>query len=448
MPKTPTSPLPAPTRRPAPGAASYEPSVPPAAPQAAAIPGAGESRAFCGVGPGRGRQLRTGIRCGQEPSPAAGDRRPQALPRSAWSSGLTGPTLATCGRLSLPLAGEGRVAAAAAARPPVEEATGEGQLAGCGIEHRLSGRGWIPRRVAAGMAAALLLVATISLAGPARAEPLVDARGTPVGTPDTSRIVSIGGAVTEILYDLGLEDRIVAVDTTSTAPARALAEKPNVGYMRALSAEGVLSTGPSLIVATEGAGPPEVVEVLAASSVPVVLVDDATTPEAVAGRIRFLAAAMGAEERGAELAGEVEDGFATLAAARAGIRSPARVLFVISLRDGVPMAAGTGTAADAIIGLAGGVNVAAGFEGYKPMSEEAVLAAAPDVVLMMTSGAHAAGGDVLALPAFRGTPAAANGRLVTMDGQSLLGFGPRTPAVARALAAELHPGQIAKAGTP
>jgi iron complex transport system substrate-binding protein len=82
------------------------------------------------------------------------------------------------------------------------------------------------------------------------------------------------------------------------------------------------------------------------------------------------------------------------------------------------------------------------------MSEEAVLAAAPDVVLMMTSSAHAAGGDVLALPAFRGTPAAANGRLVTVDGQSLLGFGPRTPEVARALAAELHPGQIAKAGTP
>ncbi len=294
----------------------------------------------------------------------------------------------------------------------------------------------------------LSFAAALPLADALRAEPLVDARGTTVGTPDTARIVSIGGAVTEILYDLGLEDRIVAIDTTSTAPARALAEKPNVGYMRALSAEGVLSTGPSLIVATDGAGPPEVVEVLAASRVPLMLVDDATTPEAVTGRIRFLAAAMGEEAKGEALAAQVEDGFAALAAARAGIRTPARVLFVISLRDGVPMAAGTDTAADAIIGLAGGVNVAAGFEGYKPMSEEAVLAAAPDVVLMMTSGAHAAGGDVLALPAFRGTPAAANGRLVTVDGQSLLGFGPRTPEVARALAAELHPGQIAKAGTP
>ena len=379
------------------------------------------------------------------PAPVAGSGRQEAADL-VWS-GSRDPTLSTCGRLSLPLSGEGRVAAAAAPLPPIDEASVEGQAPGFGIGRRLPAPGWIARRVAASIVAALL-VAAIPLAGPAWAEALVDARGTPVGTPDTARIVSIGGAVTEILYDLGLEDRIVAVDTTSTAPARALAQKPNVGYMRALSAEGVLSTGPSLIVATEGAGPPEVVEVLAASSVPVVLVDDATTPEAVAGRIRFLAAALGAEERGAALATEVEQGFAALAETRAAIRTPARVLFVISLRDGVPMAAGTDTAADAIIGLAGGINVAADFSGYKPMSEEAVLAAAPDVVLMMTSGAHAAGGDVLALPAFRGTPAAANGWLVTMDGQSLLGFGPRTPEVARSLAAELHPGQIAKAGTP
>lgn len=296
---------------------------------------------------------------------------------------------------------------------------------------------------------AVLLAATIPMAAsPATASELVDARGTPVGEPDRARVVSIGGAVTEILYDLGLEDRIVAVDTTSTAPPRALTDKPNVGYMRALSAEGVLSTGPTMILATEGAGPPEVIDVLAASRVPLVMVDDATTPEAVAGRIRFLSAVMGAEDRGEALASGVEHEFAALAEARAAITSPARVLFVMTLRDGVPMAAGTETAADAIIRLAGGVNVAAEFSGYKPMSEEAVLAAAPDVVLMMASSARAAGGDVLAMPAFRGTPAATQGRLVTMDGQSLLGFGPRTPEVARALAAELHPGQIAKAATP
>ena len=82
-----------------------------------------------------------------------------------------------------------------------------------------------------------------------------DAAGRSVTINDASRIVSVGGAVTEILYALGLEQRVVAVDTTSLYPPRAPAEKPNVGYMRQLSAEGVLGLGPSLVLATEGVGP-------------------------------------------------------------------------------------------------------------------------------------------------------------------------------------------------
>lgn len=301
-------------------------------------------------------------------------------------------------------------------------------------------------RAAGALAGAAVLAAVLAgTATPTVADALLDARGAAVGAVDRARVVAIGGAVTEILYDLGLEDRVVAVDTTSTEPPRALTDKPNVGYMRALSAEGVLSMAPTLILATEAAGPPEVIDVLAQSSVPLVLVDDDTTPEAVADRIRFVAAVMGAAERGAALAAEVEAAFAALAEARAAVTKPARVLFVLTLRDGLPMVAGTDTAADSIIRLAGGVNAGAGFTGYKPMTEEAVVASAPDVVLMMRSAAHAAGADVLALPAFRGTPAAAAHRFVTMDGQSLLGFGPRTPAVARQLAAELHPGQVAAA---
>jgi iron complex transport system substrate-binding protein len=305
-------------------------------------------------------------------------------------------------------------------------------------------------RLGRSLAGTAVLVAVLAgAAAPTFADALLDARGTPVGLVDPARVVSIGGTVTEILYDLGLEDRVVAVDTTSTEPPRALTEKPNVGYMRALSAEGVLSMAPTLILATESAGPPEVIDLLAQSSVPLVLVNDDTTPEAVADRIRFVAAVMGAEGRGAALSAEVEGAFAALAEARAAVTKPARVLFVLTLRDGLPMTAGTDTAADSIIRLAGGVNAGAGFEGYKPMTEEAVVASAPDVVLMMRSAAHAAGTDVLALPAFRGTPAAANDRFVSMDGQSLLGFGPRTPAVARQLAAELHPGQVTAApGAP
>ena len=114
---------------------------------------------------------------------------------------------------------------------------------------------------------------SLSSARPAAAGPpritVTDAAGRPVAISDPSRIVAVGGAVTEILYALGLEQRVIAVDTTSVYPPRALAEKPSVGYMRQLSPEGVLGLGPSLVLAAEGSGPKETVAVLEAASIPV-----------------------------------------------------------------------------------------------------------------------------------------------------------------------------------
>ncbi|MEL7430015.1 MAG: ABC transporter substrate-binding protein, partial [Pseudomonadota bacterium] len=109
---------------------------------------------------------------------------------------------------------------------------------------------------------------------------------------DTSRILSIGGDVTEILYALGMGDKIVAVDTTSLFPPEALESKRKVGYMRALSAEGVLSVAPSVILAAEGAGPPETVRALKASSVHYIVVPDTPTPDGVATKIRSIANAV------------------------------------------------------------------------------------------------------------------------------------------------------------
>ncbi|WP_164135326.1 ABC transporter substrate-binding protein, partial [Stenotrophomonas maltophilia] len=79
-----------------------------------------------------------------------------------------------------------------------------------------------------------------------------------------------GGAITEIVYALGLEGRLVGIDSTSLYPQQALKEKANVGYMRQLSAEGVLGLNPELILATEGAGPKETISVLSAAKVPIV----------------------------------------------------------------------------------------------------------------------------------------------------------------------------------
>ena len=91
--------------------------------------------------------------------------------------------------------------------------------------------------------------------------------------PNASAIVSVGGPVTEIIYALGEQDRLVGRDTTSVYPPEAN-DLPNVGYMRALSAEGVLSLSPDLILARSTSGPPVTLDQLAASSVPIVLVEE------------------------------------------------------------------------------------------------------------------------------------------------------------------------------
>ncbi|MGE3182785.1 MAG: hemin ABC transporter substrate-binding protein [Phycisphaerae bacterium] len=286
------------------------------------------------------------------------------------------------------------------------------------------------------------LIACFCLAAPvcAAAITIHDATGRQVVITDTSRIVSIGGAVTEILYALGFDDRVVAVDTTSLYPPRALAEKPNVGYMRQLSPEGVLGLSPSLVLASENAGPKETIAVLEAASIPFVQVPEHFTAEGILDKIRTVAASVGAEKRGACLAAGTSAELQTLTRMRERIKTPMKVLFVLSFIDGRAMVAGRSTAADGIIKLAGGLNAIDGYEGYKIVADEAVVAAKPDVVLAMKrQGLDLSADTIFAHPAFASTPAAARKAFVSMDGLYLLGFGPRTAQAARDLAAALYP---------
>lgn len=255
------------------------------------------------------------------------------------------------------------------------------------------------------------------------------------------RLVVAGGAITEIIYALGLQDRIVGVDSTSQFPAEALKDKRNVGYVRALSAEGVLSLKPTLIMLIDGAGPPDAVSLLAESGVKIARIADGLSPEGVVAKIAAVGAAIGAGGPAERLAAQTGTRFEELATLRAGIARKKRVLFLLSLQNGRALVGGRNSSADAIIALAGGVNVADAIEGYKPMTDEAIAAAAPDVVLMMrNSSAHNITPDELfAMPSFAQTPAAAGKRLIHMDGLYLLGFGPRTPMAARDLMAAIHP---------
>ena len=162
---------------------------------------------------------------------------------------------------------------------------------------------------------------------------------------DSSRIVSIGGAVTETIYTLGLEARIVGVDTTSLYPPEALKRAPNVGYMRALSAERILSLKSSWVIAIDGSGPPAALKLVSETSVPLTMVHDDPSPEGVAAKIETIGKLLGAEEKAVALANETRTRFALVEHMRPQTPKSPRVLFVLSLQNGRPMVGGRGTAA-------------------------------------------------------------------------------------------------------
>jgi iron complex transport system substrate-binding protein len=256
---------------------------------------------------------------------------------------------------------------------------------------------------------------------------------------NNQRIVSIGGAVTEIVAALDGFCRVVATDTTSLYP-RGVFELPRVGYMRTLAAEGIVALNPSLVLASDRSGPEAVLRQIKDSGVDIRLIPDEPKIEAIAPKIVAVGEALGLNAQAATLAKAVEEDVAALRGQVATLKSKPRVLFLLSVARAQPMAGGSDTAADAMIALAGGVN-AASFNGFKPISAESALDVAPDAVVMMHQTLEAAGGvdAVLSLPAFASSPAAKSRRLIAMDGTYLLGLGPRVAHAGRDLAAALHP---------
>lgn len=269
-----------------------------------------------------------------------------------------------------------------------------------------------------------------------------------VAKKDLSRIASIGGDITEIIYALGLDARLVAVDATSQFPTVALKTFRNVGYMRALATEGVLSVRPTLVIASERSGPPEVVKALKAT-VPYVEIIEGTTAESVPEKIEAVATALDVAERGRALATKVREDLAALARERGRIGAPLRALFVLNLQSGRATVGGNSTSADAILRLAGLENAARSVNGFKPVSDEALFAMKPEVIVVMarSSGQHDADA-ALALPTLASSPAARERRVIIMEGLLLLGFGPRVADAARQLMTSAYGGTAGSERTP
>jgi iron complex transport system substrate-binding protein len=292
---------------------------------------------------------------------------------------------------------------------------------------------------------AWVLAAALAVSAPASAADTIvtDAGGRQVHIADASRILCIGGDVTEIVYALGAGGRVVAVDSTSQFPEAAPKEKKSVGYMRALSSEGVISVEATLVLASERSGPPEVVKTLKTTSIPYVEVPDGHSAAGIVDKVRLIARAIGAETEGQRIVRQVEADFDALAERRAKVERPLRALFVLAIQNGRVTVGGQGTSADAILRLAGAENAAATVTGFRPLPNEALVELAPEVIVAMrrsgSNDAHDVEQQIFALKGLELTPAGANKRLVVMDGLYLLGFGPRAPSAARELMGQLYP---------
>ena len=256
------------------------------------------------------------------------------------------------------------------------------------------------------------------------------------------RIVSLSGDITEVVFACGAAERLVGVDSTSLYPAAATA-LAQVGYVRNLSAEGVLSLNADLVIGTTEAGPPEVVQQIADAGLEIHLIAEENSVANVKHKIREIATLIETPDCAARLIDDIDARLAEVTERVAFVPKDEQpsVLFILNVSGGPPLAGGADTGADSIIRLAGGRNAAAAFTGYKPMASEAIVAARPDVVVMFEERLAALGGaeGLAAVPGMALTPALAAGRVYGMNGLLLLGFGPRIGEAAWQLSRLLYP---------
>lgn len=319
---------------------------------------------------------------------------------------------------------------------------------------RLSRRAALAAPVAAALGLALQRTGLAALqdATPAALPVTVtDVTGNEVTVTDISRIVPLSGDVAEIVWELGLGDNIVAVDVSAVYPPE-LMELPKIGFERDLSAEGILAMAPTVVIGKEQAGPPPVLEQVRGAGVPVVLIAEPQTMEAPTAKIRAVGEALGVSEVAEELATDVERQIDEVASLVAGLEDRPRVLLVYLRGPGTQLVGGAGTVSQAMIEAAGGIDAGAetGIQGYAPLTAEAIVTAAPDIILTTTSGLESIGGmeGIGQIPGIAETPAAEADAVYALDDSLLLAMTPRVGQALRELVAIFHPELAGEVASP
>ena len=268
--------------------------------------------------------------------------------------------------------------------------------------------------------------------------------GVAVTVTDNSRIVAADqyGTLAETVFALGLGDNLVGRDTSAAFPAAEnVPDVTPTGH--SLSAEGILALSPTVVLTDTSIGPRAVQDQIRAAGIPVVYFDPTRTLAGVATQIEAVAAALGVPDAGADLAERTNTEISAAADATPESTEPPKIAFLYMRGPAIKMLAGPGSGADALIEALGArdAGVESGLtEQFVPVTSEALIAAAPDVILMMTKGLESIGGieGLEQIPGIAQTPAGRERRVVDMDDDTILSFGPNTGKVLGALSKAVY----------
>ncbi|MFJ5061591.1 hemin ABC transporter substrate-binding protein [Streptomyces nigra] len=271
---------------------------------------------------------------------------------------------------------------------------------------------------------------------------VTSADGRKVRVAEAKRVVPLSGSLSEIVFTLGLGDRVVARDVTATFAQAA--KLPLVTRGHDVSAESVLSLRPDLVVAEESSGPAEAMDQIRAAGVPVLVVAPAQGLDDVAPRIRAVAGALGVAEAGERLVERSEDRIAAVRKQVPRQGTEPRVAFLY-LRGSasVYLIGGRRSGATSLIEAAGAVDAGAESgltKDFTAITDEALAKAAPDAILVMRKGLDSVGGvdGLVALPGVAQTPAGMDRRIISVEDGVLLSYGPRTDQVLKSVVAQLY----------
>ena len=246
---------------------------------------------------------------------------------------------------------------------------------------------------------------------------------------DATRVVIAGGSITEIFYFLGEQDRIVAIDVTSNFPPEAKS-LPSIGYVRALSAEGLLSMNPSIIIGEDDMGPPAVIKQIRETSYDLRIIPEIRTIDGIIEKIECIASILDVTEKSdAIISKKLEPYIKKIIINRKRIaKKGVKVMLVLNMQSSSIIVAGANTSGSGFIDLIGGENIFESFEGWKPVNAEAILELNPDYIIVPQRNVHK-GLDVTSIAdseLFKNTNAGRNKNFIFDDAMAITGFGPRT----------------------